>query len=253
VTIVRFAQVVGVDSPIDSSATLTWTTALFAGVAAVPAWGRINSPICALVEIVAGGLFLLALVDWVFSPTGPTTSRWILLLLIVVYTALHLYWRERKRRHAVHFVNAAGLAALVLAISFTFFATIQGVFVNGAGDSTLAATGVVGLDTWWEIVILAVGLGLVAYAGVDREPGPAYLGFAVLLLFVSLAGVPSSDGASIIWWPLLLLLVGGAALAAGLRPIRPLPPPPDASAEPAQTQVLPTQPEPPERPAAGPP
>jgi hypothetical protein len=237
VTIDRFAGVLGSD-PFASSGSLTWTTALFAGVAAVPAWGRINSPICALVELLVGGLFVLAIVDWIFSPEGPTTSRWILVVLILVYVALHVYWRDRKRRHAVHFVNAAGIAGLILALSFTFFALLEGVFAGNEGGGFAVANP----GTWWEIVILAVGMGLVAYAGVDREPGPAYLGFAVLLVFVLLAGVPSSDGASIIGWPLLLLLLGGVALAAGLRPIRPLPPSPDAGAEPAPTEVLPKSP-----------
>jgi hypothetical protein len=222
VTLVRLAGVFGVEDT-TSSGTLTWIATLFAAVAAVPAWERINSPICALVEFVAGGIAVLALVDWVFDPHGPTTLRWILLLLVGVYAATHLRWRESRPRHAVHLVNAAGLAGLGLAFTFPDLTGFLGVVGPLAG-------------TWWEIVLLAIGLGLVAYAAVDREPGPGYLGFAVLLAFVIMAG--PEDGASIIGWPLLLLLAGGAAVAAGLRPIRPLPPSPDSEAEPAATQVL---------------
>jgi hypothetical protein len=225
VTLLRFAQVLGADAPLESSATITWTAAVFTAIAAVPAWERINSPICALVEVVAGGITLLAFVDWVFNPSGATTFRWILLLLIAVYTAAHLRWRDSRPRHAVHMVNAAGLAGLFLAVTFAGGLVLP--FARG-GDP----------GTWWEFVILAVGFGLLAYAGVDREPGPGYLGFGLLLAFVVLAGLPSSDGASIVGWPLLLLLLGGAAVAAGLRPIRPLPPPPDAGAEPAPTEPL---------------
>ena len=225
VTLLRLAQVLGAEEPLESSSTITWMAAVFTAIAAVPAWERINSPICALVEVVAGGIALLAFVDWVFDPHGATTFRWILLLLIAVYTAAHLRWRDSRPRHAVHMVNAAGLAGL--AIAATFGGALILPFADG-GDP----------GTWWELVIAAVGFGLLAYAGVDREPGPAYLGFGLLLAFVVLAGVPSSDGASIVGWPLLLLLLGGAAVAAGLRPIRPLPPPPDAGQEPAPTEVL---------------
>jgi FtsH-binding integral membrane protein len=229
VTLLRLAQVLGADEPLESSSTITWTAAVFTAIAAVPAWERINSPICALVEVVAGGIALLAFVDWVFDPEGATTFRWILLLLIAVYAAAHLRWRGERPRHAVHMVNAAGLAGLALAA--TFGGGLVLAFAEG-GDP----------GTWWEFVIVAVGFGLVAYAGVDREPGPGYLGFGLLLAFVVLAGLPGSDGASIVGWPLIFLLLGGAAVAAGLRPIRPLPPPPDAGAEPAPTEVLPAQP-----------
>jgi len=230
IALYRLAQVLGAESPLESSSTATWMAAIFAAVAAVPAWERINSPICALVEVVAGGVTLLAFVDWVFDPKGPTTFRWILLLLIAVYVAAHLRWRDSRPRHAVHMVNAAGLAGLAIAFSFGFVLALP---FGGSGDP----------GTWWELVLLGIGLGLVAYAGVDREPGPAYLGFAVLLAFALLAGLPSPGGASIVGWPLLLLLLGGAAVAAGLRPLQPLPPAPDADAEPAPTEVLPQQPE----------
>jgi hypothetical protein len=236
IALVRWAQVLGSGHPLSSSGALTWMTLVFAAVAAVPAWGRIDSPICALVELLAGGLFLLAFVDWVFAPDGPTTLRWLLVLLIAVYVAGHLYWRERKRRHAVHFVNAAGVAAIVLAVSFLAALLGGGLFIL---EGTYRPPRTLDPGTWWELVLLAAGVGLVAYAAVDREPGPGYLGFVVLVLFAVLAGLPGSDGASIVGWPLLLLLAGGAALAAGLRPSRPLPPAPDAARDPAPTQPLP--------------
>jgi hypothetical protein len=232
VALLRLAQVLGADEPLQSSSTITWTAVVFAAVAAVPAWERINSPICALIEVVAGGVALLAFVDWVFEPEGATTSRWLLLLLIAVYVAAHLRWRGPRPRHAVHMINAAGLAGLVLAASF-----------GGAFLIPFADAGDPG--TWWELVIAGVGFGLVAYAGADREPGPAYLGFIVLAAFILLAGLPSPEGASIIGWPLLLLLLGGAAVGAGLRPRRPLPPSPNAGAEPAPTEPLPTREGPP--------
>src|SRR4051794_13189899 len=82
VTLFRLAQVLGSDKPLESSSALFWTALIFTAVAAVPAWERINSPICALVEVLAGGVTLLAFVDLVFDPDGATTFRWILLLLI---------------------------------------------------------------------------------------------------------------------------------------------------------------------------
>jgi hypothetical protein len=228
-TIFQLARVLGEDSPLSASGTVTWMTTLFAAVAAVAAWDR-RSPICALIEFVAGGITLLAFVQWVFDPRGPNTSRWLLLVLIVVYAAVHVRLRDQWPRHAVHAVNAAGLAAIVLAVSY-----LGGIFL----PVRLVGGGHAG--TGWELVLLAVGLALVAYAGVDREPGPGYLGFAVLVLFVAIAGPRSLSGASLIGWPILLLILGGAGVAAGLRPRRDLPPEP-ASPVPA----------PPPRPMSGP-
>ncbi|HEV7460320.1 MAG TPA: hypothetical protein VGN78_07285 [Solirubrobacteraceae bacterium] len=213
-TIVRLAQVLGEDSPLAASGTVTWMATLFAAVAAVAAW-RLRSPICALIEFVAGGVTLLAFVQWVFDPRGPNTSRWLLLVLILVYAGVHVRLRESWPRHAVHAVNAAGLAAIVLAVSYLGRAFVPVPVARGGH----AGTG-------WELVLLAVGFALIAYAAVDREPGPAYLGFVVLVLFVVLAGPPSLSGASLIGWPILLLLLGGAGVAAGLRPRRDLPPEP---------------------------
>jgi hypothetical protein len=229
VTLVRFAQVLGEDAPLAASGTVTWMAVALAGAAAFPAW-RLRSPVCALVEFLAGGLALLAFVDWVFAPKGPDTERWILLLLIVVYVVTHLRWRERWDRHAVQAVNAAGVAAIALALTFAgSLLGVQGAYFNGSqavvqGGAFGTAMGAP--DTWWALVLVAIGLGLAAYAAVDREPGPGYLGVVVLLLFVLLVGRPSNHGASLVGWPILLLLAGGFGIAAGLRPRRELPPEP---------------------------
>ena len=252
VVLFRLAQVFGVDHPLRASGTLFWTTVLFAGIAAVPAWGPRNSPVCALIEVAAGGVSLLAFVDWVFDPHGPTTSRWILLLLIVIYAAAYSRVRAERPRHGVQIVNAAGLAALVLILSFA------GAFLPfGSGGRS---------STWWELVVLAAGLGLLAYAVLERERGPGYLSFAVLVAFAVEAGVRSPSGASLVGWPLLLLIVGGGVLALGLRPwaatrrpvaVRPPEPPPPpvtpprAAPDEGETRPLPptgespTEPQPP--------
>jgi peptidoglycan/LPS O-acetylase OafA/YrhL len=78
----------------------------------------------------------------------------------------------------------------------------------------------------WKLYVLAVGLGLVAYAGVDREPGPAYIGIAVLAAFAVLVGMHVTGRGSLVGWPLFLLIIGGIGLAVGLRPREPLPPAP---------------------------
>jgi len=114
----HLAEVLGADDPLTTAGSLTWIAAAFAAIAAVPAWERINSPICALLEVLAGGVALLAFVDWVFDPEGVATFRWLLLLLIVVYVAAHLRWRASRPRHAVHMVNAAGVAGVALAATF---------------------------------------------------------------------------------------------------------------------------------------
>jgi hypothetical protein len=216
VALVQLAQVLGADDPLGSSGSRMW---IFLVVAVGGAWiARLRrSAVCALVAALAGIVAVLAFVDWAFSPEGPATFRWVLLALAIALVLAALARRDRERRESVYLIDAAGLAILLLGL--TFIGALVGIltFVGLPGD--LPGGG-------WKLVLLAAGLGLVAYACVDSEPGPAYIGTLILLLFVALVGIPGEGGASLWFWPLVLLLVGGAAVAVGLRPRRELPPEP---------------------------
>jgi hypothetical protein len=238
--IANLADLLGSDG---GSGTVVWVGSL---VGAFAAWFAIrrNSAVMTLVAAVTYGIVVLTFVDWVFNPSGVSTFRWILLLLIFGYVVASLSQRGPRPRHAVQLVNAAGLATIGLAVTFVIDSIFGGLVGAGAGA---------GAGTGWELVLLACGFGLVAYSAVDREPGPGYLGVVVLLLFVWIGGSPGRDGASLIGWPIFLLLASGALLAAGLRPSRPLPPPPDAGAPPPPPPArMPVQPvDPPTTPLGG--
>jgi hypothetical protein len=219
--LIDLADVLGADNPPNASGTIVWIGTVLTALCAWFATRR-NSAVMTLLGAVSFGFVVEAFVDWVFSPNGATTFRWILVLLVLGFTVASLGQRGARPRHAVQMVNAAGLAAVVLGITFAInllFSGLGAVFGGGPVRH--------GVGTGWELFLLACAFGLIAYSGVDREPGPAYLGVAVLALFVVIAA-PPDDGASLIGWPILLVIMASVMLTIGLRPSRPLPPSPDA-------------------------
>jgi hypothetical protein len=166
--------------------------------------------VAALIAAIAVGVAVFAGWDWRFEPEGVTPYRWLALLLALAFVIASLPLRARSLRHAEQMVNAAGLALLSIPVLEVLF---RGLFVTPS------------LPTFWELVLVAGGFGLIAYATADRAPGPAYLGAAVLAAFVFLQAIQGDE--TLEWWPLLLLLTGALVLAAGLRPRAPLPPEPD--------------------------
>jgi hypothetical protein len=226
-----------------SAGALTWVGLLVTALAVLAAV-RANSAACTLYAAVAGGATVLALVDWAFDPKGLSTTRWILLALVLGFVAGLAYLRDRHRRHAVMLVNAAGLS--VIAIALSFHAGIEGAYFvhtvhNGSYGGSFTVAPEPGFG--WDLVLLLGSFGLIAYAAADGEPGPGYLGAFALLLSIAAVGLPGMD-ATLVGWPLFLLLLGIAGIAFGLRPRRPLPPPPDADDE-AVTRPMPPRPEPP--------
>jgi peptidoglycan/LPS O-acetylase OafA/YrhL len=218
------AEVLGSSRP-PGSGGLAWTLAAEAVVAGTLA-RRTSSGVCTLIAALAGAIALEAFVAWVFKPHGLGTFRAILVALTIALIGGVIRLRDHRRRHAVALVNAAGLLTLVLAGSFLLTALLTtSTSVPGSPTGRLLA-GAAGVAFGWKLYLLAIGFGLVAYAGADREPGPAYIGTAVLVAFAVLAGAPAINRGSLVGWPLLLLALGVAGLVIGLRPREPLPPEP---------------------------
>lgn len=228
VALVLLAELLGASRP-PGAGGLTWVFALLGVIAALCA-RRANSGACTLIAALAVAVAVEAFVAWAFHPHGPGTFRAVLIVLTVVCGGGVLRFRDRRRRHAVQLMNAGALLTAGLGLTLLWIPVLYGVGGGfGVRGSTPSGFG-------WELWILAVGFGVIAYAGADREPGPAYFGVVLLVEFAILAGWPSGRG-SLIGWPLFLLLIGLGGLAIGLRPRRELPPPPGAES-PAPTIPL---------------
>lgn len=219
--LISLADALGADSGTLPSGTVVWIGLLLIALAAYFAIAR-NSSVATLLAGVTAVAVVLAFVDWVFDPDSASTFRWLMLFLTIGFVFAALGQRDRRRRHAVQLVNTAGLTVLVLAITFLVESVLGGILSFFSGGRGFEA----GVGTGWELFIVACALGLIAYAAVDRENGPAYLGVVNLLAFVVLAARADEDGASLIGWPLLFAVLAGIALWVGLRPTHPAPPEP---------------------------
>jgi len=244
VALVLFAEVLGSSRP-PGAGGFAWVFAVEALIA-LAAGRRANSGVCTLIAALAAAVAVEAFVAWVFEPHGVGTFRAILLLLTLVFAAGALCLRDRRRRHAVQLINAAGIVSLVLGATYLLAAAVSSALHATSGFLSYGPQ--VTAPFGWKLYLVAVGLGLIAYAAVDREWGPAYIGVAVLATFTLLVGLPTSARGSLVGWPLFLLIVGGVGLAIGLRPIRPLPPEPPTRPLPPEPPTRPLPPEPPTRP-----
>jgi len=227
--LVLLAEVLGAHRP-PGAGGWAWTFGLETVVAATAA-RRANSAACTLVAAIAGLVAVEALVAWLFRPHGLGTFRAVLLVLTAGFALGTVRLRDHQRRHAVQLANAAGLTALALAATYLFPIALASLLRASGAFLTILGAGRPAVPFGWELYLLAIGLGLVAYACADGEPGPAYIGAAVLVAFAVLAGLPPVGRGSLVGWPLFLLAIGGAGLAIGLRPRRPLPPEPGSGVD----------------------
>lgn len=175
-----------------------------------------NSGVSTLLGALTAIVVALTLVDFVFHPHGTGTFRWILLLVALALAGGGAARRASAPDHAVGFVNAAGVALLVLALTF----------VGESFRGLFGGLGRVDAGTGWELIVLVGAAALAAYTAVERRSGPGYLAAANFAAFLGLAASPGKDGASLIGWPIVLVIVTGALIAAamaGARGARPAP------------------------------
>jgi hypothetical protein len=206
----RLGHALAGDDFLSHGGSLTWMLAAFTALAAICA-RRTRSTACLLIAALAAVGLLVELVNWAFGTEAVDTFR---VLLAIAFAALFVAGLAVGGRAGTILVSAAGVTVLAAA------------YVLGAG-----AFFVLGTDTaWgWELVMLAQGLALAAFAVQRLEPGPGYLAFFVLASFVSSAAFARTDpefetvaapDATLVGWPLALAVGTAAAALWGVRRAR---------------------------------
>lgn len=218
------ARILGADG--NGAGTVFWVFGVFAAVC-VAVWRATSVRVLVLVAALDAEVSVLGLVFWLGSP-GLETLRTILLLLAVGLGAAGWFLRRGFPRESVLLIDAGAVAALALGATllvslFSSALSFRSTFSpTGAFPTTTSSTiSGGGAPAGWSLVVLFLGVALVAFAALRREPGPAFLGALVLLSFALATGTRLSH--SLLWWPLLLLLLGIAGLALGVSGRR-LPP-----------------------------
>ena len=212
VAIARLGNALGGDDFTAGGGTLTWMLAAFTALAAFCA-SKARSAACLLIAALAAVGLLMETVNWIFDAEDFDTFR---VLLALSFVALFAAGVAVAGRSGTILVAAAGVT--VLAGSF------------GTGVGLLFFGSASGLGWGWELVTLVEGVVLVAYAAQRLEPGPGYLAFFVLALFVQTAAAVGGDegvvfldeaqqppDSSLVGWPLALAVGTVAAVLWGLR------------------------------------
>ncbi len=220
VVLARLADVLGAGDAGYPAGAIVWTSLVFAAVAIVPAL-RARSAICGFLAALAAVVAVLNAVEWLFDPGTGTPFRALLAVMALGLVLLSLVLRGGRYRGSVLLVDLAGLLILALGVSFVGVLGLAGIVGVAGFERDPTGTG-------WELILLVAACGLIAFGAVDRQPGPAVIGVAVLAVFVVLTVVTADGSESLLYWPILLLLLGGGVMAAGLRPREALPPEPRA-------------------------
>jgi hypothetical protein len=201
---VSLADLLGANTDDLHASTVTWISILLAAEFAYLALRR-NSAVCTLLAAAAAVVAVVAAVEWIFTPDGVSTFRYVFVVLGLLLVAAGVTLYGDRGRHGTVLTVAGGLVILALALSFAqdFFNP----FAGGEGGTGGAGWG-------WELIVLAFGLGLAAFAAYTREPGPGYTAAILLVAFVAITTVGED---AFVGWPLVVLLLFGAALAGFLR------------------------------------
>jgi hypothetical protein len=205
-SVVQLLAVFGKDNP--GSGTFTWVLAL-TGLCAAVISVRLQSPGATVLATLLFAVAGLTAVNWIDSSAKLATYRDILLLEGILFLlAARSQW-DSRHRHANLLVAVAG-AALIGG------ASLGNTPQPGVAFPGLAAAGLKGKDGW-ELVLIGVSIGLLAFAAWQRHGGSAFVGLVGVYVFFLFTTEGSLSG-----WPLVLGVVTVVCLAWALvlRPSR---------------------------------
>ena len=116
----------------------------------------------------------------------------------------HHLWR------ASELLTGAGIAAVV---ATSLGIASLGAVLNPFSDSAI----VVETNTFWDVLLLLVSLGLVAIGSAIGTRGPVYVGAIGLFLFLLIVGFDVNEGSDadptkLGGWPIILLVLGGLGI-----------------------------------------
>jgi hypothetical protein len=227
-SIIQLVVVLGEDNP--GTGTETWVLVL-TGISAALISIRLQSPGGTLLAALFFGAAALTAINWIDSNAKLATYRDVLLIEGAVFLlAARSQW-DSRRADAKLLVGVAGaslIAGAVLGNVGNPFGAILGIDAEGTG----------GNKDGWELVLIVVSIGLLAFGAWQRHGPTAVVGGAGLYAFFTF----TQDG-SLSGWPLVLGLVTLACLVWALV-VRPSREAPGAGAPPPTPQPPPAQPPP---------
>jgi hypothetical protein len=215
-TLYVFVEWVGGDA--DAPLNLTWIFLFTAAAASLALFGarvRVAGLLAAVALVVAWvAVWHELLDDGVFDDIN--SLRWVLLaaaaLLLPIAGAVS--GSRAPEGSASDVVTVAGLSAVVAgAIVFL----LPNLFIVAAGFEGETPT-----SLFWDLELLIVSLGLIAFAGAGAlSRGPGYLGAFGIAAFAFSVGFDlddSSPAGTVLGWPLILLVLGAALVLASVWP-----------------------------------
>ncbi|MGH2982339.1 MAG: hypothetical protein ACRDKV_09900 [Solirubrobacterales bacterium] len=202
-SIIQLTEVLGKESP--GTGTATWILVL-TGLCALWVSVRLQSPGGTLLAALFFSAATLTAVNWIDSDADVAVYRDVLLIdgLIFLFAAKVL-WNERRADSNL-LVGVAG-ATLIAGALLGNEVSVEGFL--GLSPSFEGKDG-------WELVLIVVSIGLLAYAAWQRHGGTAFVGGFGTLAFLVFA----SNETGLSGWPLVLGIVTVACLAWALA-IRP--------------------------------